>query len=64
MSVTTQDFVSGTSSPKSAKFSGHRSCESRDINFLYYHVTSRWSRDQRFMWLEVREPLTVSQHLA
>ena len=44
------------------KFSGHKYCEKGDIDFSNHHLTLRWSRHQRVMWLYGWEPLTVSCH--
>ena len=33
------------------RFTGHKSCDSENINFSNCHVASRWSHDQRVMWL-------------
>ena len=35
----------------SPRFTGHKSYHSGNIILLNYHVTSRWLRDQRVIWL-------------
>ena len=49
--VATLQFECWTSFPKSApaKFSGHKSCESRDVKFSNCHSTSQWSYNKRVM---------------
>ena len=47
-----------------AKFSGHKYYDSVDMNFSNCRVTSHLSRDQKFLLLQMWEPLTVSQYLA
>lgn len=45
-----------------AKFTGHKSCNSGNINFSNYHVISHWSRYQMIMWLEGWKPRAENQH--
>ena len=54
--MTTSVFACWTSSPSQqhpVEHSGHMPCERRDVNLLNCQVTSRWSDEQRIMWLGV-----------
>ena len=63
--VATLGFECWTSFPKSApaKFSGHKSCESRDVKFSNCHTTSQWSYNQRVMRIYGWEFFMVCCHL-
>ena len=63
--VATLGFECWTSFPKSApaKFSGHKSCESRDVKFSNCQTTSQWSYNQRVMWIYGWEFFMVCCHL-
>ena len=63
--VATLGFECWTSFPKSApaKFSGHKSCESRDVKFSNCQTTSQWSYNQRVMRIYGWEFFMVCCHL-